>query len=58
MKIIRKGTPHWRVHPGEVLREEFLRPLGMSSYELAKRLHVPVPRVPEDHHLPDPTETG
>jgi len=38
-------TAHWRVHPGEILREEFLRPLGISAYELAKRLHVPAPRV-------------
>jgi len=45
MAIQRKGTPHWSVHPGEVLREEFLRPLNMSAYELAKRLHVPAPRV-------------
>jgi len=43
--ILRKGTAHWRVHPGEVLREEFLKPLGISTYELAKRLHVPVPRM-------------
>ena len=43
--IMRKGTPNWRVHPGEILREEFLKPLGMSAYELAKRLRVPVPRV-------------
>lgn len=43
--ITRKGSPSWRVHPGEILREEFLRPLGMSAYELAKRLRVPVPRV-------------
>jgi antitoxin HigA-1 len=43
--FVRKGTPNWRVHPGEILREEFLKPLGMSTYELAKRLHVPVPRV-------------
>jgi addiction module HigA family antidote len=42
---LRKGTPSWRVHPGEILREEFLKPLGMSAYELAKRLRVPVPRV-------------
>jgi addiction module HigA family antidote len=40
-EIQRKGNPHWRVHPGEVLREEFLKPLHMS----AKRIHVPVPRV-------------
>ena len=45
MRIPRKGIPHWRVHPGEILREEFLRPMGLSAYELAKRLHVPVPRV-------------
>jgi len=43
--ILRKGTPPWRIHPGEILREEFLKPLGMSAYELAKRLRVPVPRV-------------
>ncbi len=43
--IQRKGAPLWRVHPGEILREEFLKPLGISAYELAKRLHVPAPRV-------------
>jgi antitoxin HigA-1 len=43
--IARKGTPNWRVHPGEILREEFLKPLDISAYELAKQLRVPVPRV-------------
>ena len=33
------------VHPGEVLREDFLKPLGMSSNALAKALHVPAPRI-------------
>jgi len=33
------------VHPGEVLREEFLLPLGMSPYALAKALHVPRTRI-------------
>lgn len=33
------------VHPGEVLREEFLVPLGLSANALAKALHVPAPRV-------------
>src|SRR3982074_3290572 len=33
------------VHPGEVLREEFLEPLGMSVNALAKELHVPTPRI-------------
>jgi addiction module HigA family antidote len=35
------------VHPGEVLREEFMKPLGLSSYRLAKELHIPIPRVNE-----------
>jgi addiction module HigA family antidote len=33
------------IHPGEVLREEFMRPLSLSSYRLAKELHVTQPRV-------------
>lgn len=43
--IPRKGTPNWRVHPGEILREDFLKPMKITPYELGKRLHVPVPRV-------------
>lgn len=34
-------------HPGEVLREEFLRPLGMTQTELARKLAIPVNRVNE-----------
>jgi addiction module HigA family antidote len=45
MSILRKGTPNWRIHPGEILREEFLKPTAMSAYALAKRLHVPPPRI-------------
>jgi addiction module HigA family antidote len=45
MTLVRKGNPNWRVHPGEILREEFLKPMSISSYELAKRLRVPAPRV-------------
>jgi addiction module HigA family antidote len=33
------------VHPGEVLREDCLKPLGMSESALAKALHVPLSRV-------------
>ena len=33
------------VHPGEVLREDFLKPLGLSANALAKALHVPAPRI-------------
>lgn len=34
-------------HPGEVLREDFLAPLGMSQYALAKAIDVPQIRVSE-----------
>jgi addiction module HigA family antidote len=33
------------VHPGEILREEFLAPMGLSVYELANALHVPRSRA-------------
>ena len=33
------------IHPGEVLREEFLVPLGMSAHALAMELKVPAPRI-------------
>ncbi len=29
------------IHPGEVLLEEFLKPMGISQYQLAKDLSVP-----------------
>jgi antitoxin HigA-1 len=35
----------WNIHPGEILREEFLKPMKLSVYRLAKELRVPVPRV-------------
>jgi addiction module HigA family antidote len=31
--------------PGEILREDFLKPLGMSANALAKALNVPAPRI-------------
>lgn len=33
------------IHPGEVLREEFLIPLNMSAHALALELKVPAPRI-------------
>jgi addiction module HigA family antidote len=33
------------IHPGEILREEFLSPLGMSANQLALALRVPATRV-------------
>ncbi|MCP4680640.1 MAG: HigA family addiction module antidote protein [Deltaproteobacteria bacterium] len=33
------------IHPGEILDEEFLRPLGVSQYRLAKDIGVPQTRI-------------
>ena len=33
------------IHPGEILREEFLAPLEMSAHALAMELKVPAPRI-------------
>jgi addiction module HigA family antidote len=38
------------VPPGEVLLEEFLKPLGISQYQLAKDLSVPPRRINEIVH--------
>lgn len=38
------------VHPGEVLLEEFLLPLGLTQYRLAKDLSVPARRINEVVH--------
>lgn len=35
------------IHPGEVLRDDFCKPLGLSQYALAKALGVPEIRVSE-----------
>ena len=36
---------NWNIHPGEILLEEFMKPLGLNSNQLAKRLDVPAPRI-------------
>jgi len=38
------------IHPGEVLREDFLKPLGLSMNRLALDLRVPVTRIAEVLH--------
>jgi addiction module HigA family antidote len=38
------------IHPGEVLLEEFLEPLGISQYRLAKDISVPARRINEIVH--------
>lgn len=39
--------PRLRTHPGEILREEYLIPLGLSARALAKLLGVPANRLTE-----------
>ncbi|HUZ37659.1 MAG TPA: HigA family addiction module antitoxin [Streptosporangiaceae bacterium] len=39
-----------RVHPGEILLEEFLKPLSVSQYQLAKQIGVPARRINEIVH--------
>jgi addiction module HigA family antidote len=38
------------IHPGEILLEEFLRPMGISQYRLAKDISVPPRRINEIIH--------
>ena len=38
------------IHPGEILREDFMKPLGISMNRLALDLHVPVTRIAEVVH--------
>ena len=38
------------IHPGEVLKEEFLKPFGISQYRLAKDIHVGPIRISEIIH--------
>lgn len=38
------------IHPGEILLEEFLTPLGLSQYRVAKDLSVPPRRINEIVH--------
>jgi len=38
------------IHPGEILLEEFLKPMGISQYRLAKDISVPARRINEIIH--------
>ena len=35
------------IHPGEILKEEFLEPLGISAYRLCKDIFIPQTRISE-----------
>ena len=41
--MVKNGMRH--IHPGEILREDFLKPLGMSAHALAVALKVPAPCI-------------
>ena len=41
----KKRSGSWKIHPGEILREEFLKPMNISAYQLANQIGVPVPRI-------------
>lgn len=45
--MIRIPTHRPPTHPGEMLLEEFLTPMGLSQRELAEALHVPYQRINE-----------
>ena len=38
-------TKAFAIHPGEILLTEFMQPLGLTAYRLAKEIAVPGPRV-------------
>jgi len=44
---LRDGDTMPPLHPGEMLREEFMKPLGLSANALAMELRVPVTRISE-----------
>jgi len=46
-KVAKKTKPvwGWNIHPGEILREEYMKPLGLSVYALAKELKLTRPRL-------------
>jgi len=45
--MIRIPTHREPTHPGEMLLEEFLNPMGITQRELAEKIHVPYQRVNE-----------
>jgi addiction module HigA family antidote len=45
VSIKNESQAGWAVHPGEILREEFLAPMAISAYRLAVELRVSPPTV-------------
>jgi antitoxin HigA-1 len=42
--------PTHAIHPGEILLKEFLEPMGLTRYRLAKDIHVTLPRINDIVH--------
>jgi antitoxin HigA-1 len=40
MAFERRSAAAWAIHPGEILKQEFLRPMGVTGYRLAQALDV------------------
>jgi len=38
------------IHPGEILREDYMKPLGLTAHRLAMALNVPATRIAEIVH--------
>jgi antitoxin HigA-1 len=47
---VKKSAKLAPIHPGEILREDFMKPLRLSMNRLALDLHVPVTRIAEIVH--------
>jgi addiction module HigA family antidote len=45
--MVRVPTDREPAHPGEMLREEFLMPMGITQQQLADSIHVPFQRINE-----------
>jgi len=48
--VVRIPTNRAPIHPGEILLEEFLKPMNISQYKLAKNISVPARRINEIVH--------
>lgn len=44
------NDPLPNIHPGEILKEEFLLPMNLSAYRLAKEINIPQTRISEIIH--------
>jgi addiction module HigA family antidote len=49
-KTKRSGQKLPPIHPGEILLEDYMKPLGLSAHHLAMDLHVPATRIAEIIH--------